>query len=189
MEASPRHRRSGSSQRQAFTLVELVVAITVSVVVSGVAGSLVWNAAKQRSEIGARVELIDTAARACEQMLRYIREVPQDAGLTGLAQISTANASDVRFGSIGFRLSANDLEMTIDGGTGWHPLTRDVSGLTISYFDAGGAALSSVPLSQTDRESVRTVRVLLDLSRGPEVARVQSSIYLRNFMNEVGNAP
>ncbi|MCZ6681645.1 MAG: hypothetical protein O7B26_00570 [Planctomycetota bacterium] len=189
MKTRSQYRRSGGGQRPAFTLVEMVVAITSSVVVSGVAGSLVWNAARQRSEIGARVELVDIAARSCEQVLRFIREVPQDAGMTGLAQISTATATEIRFGNDGFRLSTNDLEMTIDNGSSWHPLTRDVSGLTLGYFNADGASLSSFPLSQTDRESVRRVRVLLELSRGPEVAKVQSSIYLRNFMNEVENVP
>ncbi|MCZ6698008.1 MAG: hypothetical protein O7D94_03650, partial [Planctomycetota bacterium] len=106
-----------------------------------------------------------------------------------LAQISTATATEIRFGNDGFRLSTNDLEMTIDNGSSWHPLSRDVSGLTLGYFNADGASLSSFPLSQTDRESVRRVRVLLELSRGPEVAKVQSSIYLRNFMNEVENVP
>lgn len=189
MRTNSRQCRFGRVRRPAFTLIELVVAISVSVIVCGVAGSLLWNAARQRSEIGARVELVDVAARALEQVLRYVREVPQDAGLTGLAQIATATATEIRFANNGFRLNSNDLEMTIDNGSSWHPLTRDVSGLDIAYFDADGTSLSSFPLSQPDRESVRMVRVLLNLSRAGEVAKVQSSIYLRNFMNEVGNAP
>ncbi|MFQ5424439.1 MAG: type II secretion system protein [Phycisphaerae bacterium] len=184
-----RHRPGPTPARTAFTLVELITSIVISTVISGIAGTLILNAARQRSEVAARVELVDVAARACEQMLRYTREVPQDIGLTGLAQITTASATEIRFGNDGFRLSANVLEMTLDNGAGWHPLTRDVSAFTLSYFKADGTALNALPLAQTDRESVRLVRINLQLTRGVESATVQSSIYLRNFMNEVTNAP
>jgi len=184
-----RHRHDPTPVRVAFTLVELITSIVISTVISGIAGTLILNAARQRSEVAARVELVDLAARACEQMLRYIREVPQDVGLTGLAQITTASATEIRFGNNGFRLNTGALEMTLDNGATWHPLTRDVSGVTLSYFKADGTALNTVPLSQTDRESVRLVRINLPLTRGAESATLQSSIYLRNFMNEVTNAP
>lgn len=181
----------------AFTLIELVVAISVSVIISGVAGSLIWEASRQRSEIAARSELVDVGAAALETLFRYVREIPQDECpanpspcLFGHAQISTASATELTFDSTGFRLDAgnNRLEMTLDGGTSWHPLANDVSGLTLSYYDRGGASLASFPLSQPARESVRRIGVEVQLTRSNQNAKLRSSVYLRSFMDEVSSA-
>lgn len=178
-----------SRDRRGFTLIEMIVSIVVGVIISGVAAMLVGNSAKLRTEVAARAELVDVAARACEQMLRYVREIPQDAGLTGQAQISTATATELRFGTNGFRLSSDTLEMTVDSGVSWHPLTRDVSSFAVSYFDSGGTGLSAFPLSQANREAVRVVRINIELTRGVETRAVQTSVYLRSFLNEVTNDP
>lgn len=176
-------------RRGGFTLIELVVSISASVIISGMAGSLLWNSARQRSEVSARVELVDVAARACEQMLRYVREIPQDAALTGAAQITTATATEIRFDTLAFRRNSGDLEMSIDSAATWHPLTREVSDFAFSYFDSDGNALNAFPLSQANREAARVVRIFIELTRGPETRAIQTSIYLRAFMNEVTNDP
>jgi len=57
----PRSRRTapggGRSRCPGFTLIELVISISVGVIISGVAGSLLWNASTQRAEISLRGEL------------------------------------------------------------------------------------------------------------------------------------
>ena len=176
-------------RRSGFTLIELVISISGGVIVSGMAGTLIWNSARQRSEVSARVELVDVTARACEQMLRYVREIPQDAALTGAAQVTTATATEIRFANFAFRRNSGDLEMSTDSGATWHPLTRDVSDFALSYFDGNGTALSAFPLSQANREAVRVVRIFIELTRGSETRAIQTSIYLRAFLNEVTNDP
>ena len=132
-----------------------------------------------------------------EVMLRYIREIPQDECpggpapcLLGNAQIALASATEIRFGSIGFRYNSGNrrLEMSNDGGTSWPPLVTDVSGLTFSYFNQTAAQLTSFPLPQADREDVRRIVVDLQLARGGESAHLRTSVYLRSFMNEVSTS-
>ncbi len=194
-----RHRPIVRARRRAraFTLVELVVAISVSVIIAGVAGGLIWEASKQRSEIAARSELIDIGSAAMETMFRYIREIPQDECpanptpcLLGNAQISLASATVLRFDTTGFRLnsSENRLEMSSDGGSTWYPLANDVSGLTLNYYDRGGNSLTAFPLSQAASESVRRIGVEIQISRSNQTARLRSSVYLRSFMDEVTSA-
>lgn len=170
-------------------MIELVVSISASVIITGTAAMLLWNAARLQSQASARIELGDIAARACEQTLRYLREIPQDAGLTGEAQISLAAADDIRFGVYGFRLNGSQLEITTDTATNWYPMAGDVSSLTFAYYNNTGSTLASFPLSQADRESVRLIQMSLTLARAGETAPIQSSIYLRSFMNEMANAP
>lgn len=175
-------------KRHAFTLIELVTAMTVGVIISGLAGSLIWNASKQRAEIAARCELIDMGAVSLEGMIRYIREIPQDAASSGNAQIGLAQATELQFGSVGFKLDSgtNTLRITNDGAANWHTLAADVIGLAFTYFSRTGAVLSSFPLSAADRASVRRIQVDLQLDRSSQTAKLRNSIYLRNFMDEVG---
>ncbi len=195
-------RRSVSTQsrrapaRSAFTLIELVVSITVGVIISGVAATLILNASKQRMEVAARGELIDMGSASMEVMLRYIREISQDECplaatpcLNGNAQVTTAADSDLRFDTYGFRLNAGNLEMTRDSGTNWHTLASRVTGLTFTYYNRTGTVLSPRPLSQANRYAIRRIGIQLDLASGSETTRLRTSIYLRNFMNEVTSAP
>jgi len=182
---NPTHRNGVRRRRGAFTLVELVVCITVSAVICGMAGSLLWNATRMRSEAGARAELIDIAARGMEQILRYAREIPQDAGLVGEAQITTAGADDLRWDVYGFRKTGATIEMTTNSGTTWRPVVKEVTALTFSYYDKTGAALGSLPLNATNRQAVRLIKVNFTVARSIETLSLQSSIYLRAFMNEV----
>ncbi len=199
--------RSGTSagrsvRARGFTLIELIVAITVGAIVSGSAGMLILHAAKQRSEVAARSELVDVGSAALECPIRYIREIRQDEnypagptpGLQGNAQVSLADAADLRFDNYGFRLSGTALQITNDTAATWHTLAENVGALTFSYYGwttgvEAPNALTSTPLSAPNRAAIRRVTVRIDLTRGTETARVQTSIFLRNFLNEVANAP
>src|SRR6185436_8770240 len=96
-------------------------------IISGIAGTLVWNAATLRTQGAARGELTNSAAAALELVLRYCREIQQNECpgnptpcLLGNAQVSTATASDLRFGAYGFRLNGSSLEMTKDTAAHWY---------------------------------------------------------------------
>jgi len=189
-------RRRSRAARGGFTLIELIVSMTTGVIISGIAGSLLWNASRQQTEIAARGELIDLGGAALDLMLRYIREVPQDAALTGLAQISVAAQNQLTFGNFGFRHNSGSsiLEMTIDGAN-WRTLAREVSGLTFTYFNTTAVELnafggsSPFSLGLADRQSIRRVRIDITLTRGTEAQTLRTGIFLRNFMSEVGNDP
>lgn len=187
---NPRYRRSG------FTLVELVISIVVGAIVCGIAGMLILNAAKQRSEVSARSELTDRASSAMECVLRYVREISQDECplaatpcLDGNAQVTMANASELRFDVYGIRLNSGAIQISNDSCSTWHTLAADVTGLTLTYYDRTSTALTPLPLSATNREDIRRIRVQIDMSAGGQSVRLRTSIFLRNFMNEVMNAP
>ena len=192
------------SQRRAFTLVELVVSISVGVVISGVASSLLWNASKQHSEVAARTELMDVAAGALEQMVRHVREVGQGGApgpLNGQARITTASSNDFRFVrtdqatatdiNTGFRrnAAASLLEMTTDNAVTWRTLATEVSALTLTYYNRKDQDLSLLAFPDSEPINARRARITLTLTRGTQVAKVQTSVYFRSFMNEVDLAP
>jgi len=170
----------------AFTLVELIASIAVTAVIGSMAAGLVLEASRLRSSASVRAELTDDAARAVEQMLRYVRLIRQDAGLTGQAQIGAAESQRLAFDTYGLRQSGTTLEMSIDTDATWQPMARNVDALTIRYYSAGGAELSPAPLSAANRAAVRQVGIQLRLARGSESVLVRTRVYLRNFMNEAG---
>lgn len=183
-------------RRRAFTLIELITTLSVGVIISGIAGSLVWNASRIRGDLAARCELTDIAAAAMEQLVRHVREIPQDECpeqpapcLLGHAQISIASATELRFGDTGIRRSGTQLQISLDDGNRWHLVAEDVADFSLSYFDRDGTQLSPMPLSEANRESVRLVKIELRLTRGEQSIALRTGTYLRSFMNEVDLAP
>lgn len=182
--------------RAGFTLIELVVSITVSVIICGLAGSLLWNATQQRSEVSARAELIDMGASALEIMTRYLREIPQDECpgnptpcLAGHAQVTTATSTQIRWGVYGFRKSGTNLEMTTNSGTTWYKLCGDVSSLSLTYYNRVGQNLLMLTSPDDDPQNMRRVTISLTLVRSSQTAKLSTGIFLRNFMNEVTSDP
>lgn len=178
-------------RRSGFTLIELVTCIAVGVVICGSAGSLVWNATIIRTEASNRGEMVNAASAALELMLRYFREILQDecpANPTpcnlGNAQVSTATATQLRFGNYGFRLTSTNLEMTTDNAANWYTAAKYVSSLAFSYYNKSGTALTSFPLSSTDRAAIRRVVIAVSMTRGSQTVSVRCGLYLRCFMNE-----
>jgi hypothetical protein len=165
-------------------MLELVIAMVAAGAVSLMAGMLLLEGSAIVASATRRAWLADQSARAMEQMLRYIREIEQDAGLTGQAQISTAAVNELRFGAIGFRANGGNLEMTTDTAVTWHRCSPLLSSLTFRYYNLNGSELTAVPLSSTDRAAVRQVSIEIVMASGDQSHRLRTRAYLRNFMNE-----
>lgn len=170
--------------KPAFTLIETIAAASVTTIVCALAATITMEASRIRTSAAARVEIGDEAARAIEQLLRYVREIPQDAGLTGVAQVSTADQGRVAFTGTDIRQNGATVELSLNSGTTWNAMMRDVAALELRYFDAGGTELLPVPLNAARRAAVRQISAELNVARGAETARVRSRVYLRSFMNE-----
>jgi Tfp pilus assembly protein PilW len=188
------NRRYSLRRRWAFTLIELVISIAIGTIICGAAGSLIWNATTIRSEASNRGEMVNAASSALELMLRYCREIKQDecpSNTTpcnlGNAQVSTATATQIRFGTYGFRLTSTNLEMTTDNAVTWYVAAKYVSSLAFAYYNPSGTGLTSFPLSASDREDIRRIVITVNMTRGSQTVKVRCGLYLRSFMNEVMN--
>jgi hypothetical protein len=169
--------------------VELVSTIAISSIVCGSAATLLWNAAQQRSEVAARGDLVDIGSVGLERMVRHLRDITQNecSGnptpcLNGNAQVSTATATQIRWGNYGFRQSGTELQMTSDNATNWYTLASDVTSLQLVYYDRLGAAT-------TTAASMRRISITLTLTRANQTVVLRTGLYLRNFMNEVTTDP
>lgn len=160
------------------------MAIAAGGAISLSAGMLLLEGSEIMRRSTNRVGLSEAASRVMELMLRHVREIEQDAGLAGLAQISVAAGSDLRFGAKGLRLNGTVLEMTIDTAATWHRAAVNVSALTFRYWRADGSEITSLPASSADREAIRQISIELTLAGKGESYRLRTRVYLRRFMND-----
>ena len=67
--------RQGRTPRRAaaFTLIELLAATSVTAIIASMGATLLIEASRVRTGAAVRVELTESAARAMEQTLRYLR--------------------------------------------------------------------------------------------------------------------
>ncbi len=159
-------------------------------------GMVVAGPAADVASLGSLLAELDAApdtdreARLVRLHAKPLNRTSDDATRAdGNAQIDEATATTLRFDVYGFRLTGSTIEMSNDTAANWHPLLRDATGLTFSYFNRTGASLSTFPLSASDRSDVRRITVKIDLARGGEALSVQTSIYLRSFLDEVMSDP
>ncbi len=172
---------------RAFTLLELLVATSLTAIIGSMAATLVIESSRVRSGAAVRAELTESAARSLEQILRYVREISQDAGMTGQAQIISAASTALAFDDYGFRLNGNNLEMSDDARTTWQVMTRDLASFSLHYYMADGTELTPTPLNPAQCAAVRQIAVEIRLERGTEAVQMRSRVYLRSFQNEASS--
>ena len=185
-----------SSRASAFTLVEFVSTMVISVIMCGSAGSLLWDSAQQRSEIAARSELIDIGSAALERMVRSLRDITQDECpgggtpcLNGNAQVSSATATQIRWGSNGIRLSGTEVQLTTNNAANWYTLAADATDLQLIYYNRTGQDLQTLSAPGNAASNMRRVSITLKLGRANQNVTLRTGLYLRNFMNEVTSDP
>ncbi|HUN82649.1 MAG TPA: hypothetical protein VMV81_14185 [Phycisphaerae bacterium] len=190
------HAQPRRTIARGFTVMELVVSITVSVIICGAASALLWNAASQQAQVAARADMIDNGSAAMELMVRYLREITQNECpgnptpcLNGNAQVTTATSTLIQWGSYGFRQNGTTLEMSTDNAASWHRLTTDLSTLQLTYFNRTGQDLSTQSSPGNLPANMRRIVIDLTLSRATQVVHLRTGLFLRNFMNEVNSDP
>jgi len=163
--------------KRGFTLVELVIVITIVGIIAGVVGYILPAVVRGWTFKTNRNDLLSDGRLAMNRMAREIREIKD---LTG---VITASASQLRFLDIGdlditYSLSGTDLNRTEDGAA--NVLASSVSGLSFSYYDNGGNAVA-VPLVSPSSTDIRRVRLNMTLTKNGENVYLQSDSTPRNF--------
>lgn len=187
---------SGDKFERGFSLLELTIAMGISLAVLAAASTLLATSLRTRSRENTRSEALASAQRALNMMTREIGNsgyglndngiVTADSGggnsirvranLNNDADLSDTD-EDVRFV---FQI-ANGSVVRVDNAAGSVVLATNISGLTISYLDISGN-----PATPATAERVN-IDVLIDLPALPEqpasVVHLNSDVALRNGPN------
>jgi type II secretory pathway pseudopilin PulG len=162
--------RIGASRRgeEGFTLVELLISILVSMVVLGAVSATFIVQNKSFSSQEQVVNAQEHARAALQLMTKELLMAGYDPTGSADAGIEVAESDTVQFtmdtdgdqsftGSerIVYALDTTENQVTRNG----QPIAENIEALTFTYFDSDGAELSSLPLSDSDKERVTRVAV------------------------------
>ena len=164
-------------RKNGFTLVELIIVITIIGIIAGVVGYILLGAVEGWTFKAKRNDLLWDGRLAINRMAREIREIKN------LTSVTTASSSQFRFtnvnnNSIIYSLSGADLNRTKDGSA--NILAQNVSNLSFTYYDSSGAGIAT-PTVSPSATNIRRVRINLTLTNGGQNFYAQSDSVPRNF--------
>lgn len=162
--------------KRGFTLVELVIVITIVGIAAAVAGSMLLGTIDAWTFKFNRNDIIWDGRLAIDRMTREIRAVRDNTSVT------TASSTQFRFTDAGnkditYSLSSTDLNRTEDGVT--NLIAENVSSLAFTYYDASESPIPTPTVSPTT--DIRRIRINLTLTKNGQNVYLQSDSVPRNF--------
>lgn len=168
-------RFSVSNDSKGFTLIELVMVITLLGIIGGIIALPLYIGTKGWFEATTREGITESGRIAIERMMREIRNTSRTAA--NAPCISTATATTFSFSDASGNLTTCD-SITFDlFGTNIRRngvnLTDNVQSLTFTYYDGNN---NTPPIS-----SIHRVAIEIESASGSEILRKYSEVYLSNM--------
>ena len=163
--------------RNGFTLIELVIVISIIGIIAGVVGYILLATADAWTFKFNRAELLADGRLSMNRMVREIREIKNRG------KVTTATSSEFRFENVDnvditYNLNSTDLNRTEDGTA--NTLAQDVSSLAVTYFDSDGETIST-PNVAPGATNIRRIQIDLTITKSGENVYLQSQSVPRNF--------
>jgi prepilin-type N-terminal cleavage/methylation domain-containing protein len=164
-------------RKNGFTLVELVVVISVVGIISTIMGSMLLGTIKAWTFKFNRNDILWDGRLALDRMTREIRTIRNTTSVT------TASSTQFRFIDAGnhditYSMSSTNLNRT-EGGAA-NLLAENVSSLAFTYYDTNGNTIA-VPAVSPAATNIRRVRINFTLTKNGENVYLRSEASTRNF--------
>jgi type IV pilus assembly protein PilW len=185
-----------------FTLVELLVSLTIFAVVAGVLTTVLVSANRTHRQTTHRAEIQAASRQALSLLTAELAQAGADPMIppVGIVGIVAADSASVRVradlnsnGTIQTTEPSEDVTYTYNAGAGTllrNPgsgaatVLQNVTDMRFTYFDAANQPLSAMPLSATDRARVRSIGITLtSADRDSHPFTHTTRITLRNLAN------
>lgn len=174
-----------SNDSKGFTLIEMVMVITLLGIIGGIIALPLYQGTKGWFEATTREGITESGRIAIERMMREIRNTARVDSVTALCAappcpcISTATATSFAFGSdpancasINFSRAGAVVPYTIQRNT--VDLADNIQLLTFTYYDANNTPGASAA-------NTRRISIEIESTRGGEILRKYSEVYLSNM--------
>jgi len=164
-------------KNKGFTLVEVVIVITIVGIVSVIIGSILLGVVKAWTFKFNRNDILWDGRLALDRMTREIREVRNTTSVT------TASSSQFRFidtgnADITYSLSSTNLNRTENGTL--NLLAENVSSLVFTYYNSSGTVIP-VPTVSPSATNIRRVRISFTLTKNGQNVYLRSDSSTENF--------
>ena len=182
--------------RSGFTLMESIATIVILAILGSIASFLVVDAVDGYVSASGSAQLHAEASLAMDRIMRELRKIELDPDHVPPPDVAphidavTANSINwweegVGAHSLSWSATAGDpLMLAIDGAAAII-LIDDITGFTVSTFDAANLALPAVP-SAAERETIRRIAVVLTIQRSGITESVQTKVFIRSTMSGGG---
>lgn len=168
-------------RRDGFTLVEMVMVITVIGIIAGIGVASLLSASDALSFLTVRSDMAQSADVAMSRMAEEMRRLRDDAA------ISTASAgqftfTDIDGTSIAYSLSGADLMRTTVAGS--QLLASGLGSITFRYYDDSGLERNpAVPgdIVLSPLTNIRRIQILLTFQSGSYSLNYQTDVQPRNL--------
>lgn len=165
-------------REKSFTLIELIIVITILGIIAGVGLPLTLQLIDSFSYSLYRRDLSESADAALRRMSREIRRLRDDSSVNIAS--ATTYAFVVNEGTIQFQLNGNDLERSFDGNT--DALISDVSFFSFKYLDDEGSVIAA-PLVSPDKTDIKFIEINMTLFSGDNTIYYIDRIRPRNVVH------
>jgi len=164
-------------RKNGFTLVELVIVISVVGIISTIVGSMLLGAIDAWVFKFNRNDILWDSRLAIDRMTREIRTIRNTTSVT------TASSAQFRFIDAGnkditYSLSSTNLNRTENGIA--NLLAVDVSSITFTYYYANGTVIPAPAVSPSATD-IRRVRINITLTKNGENVYLRSDASTKNF--------
>jgi len=161
--------------RKGFTLVELVIVISVTGIIAVIAGSILLGVIDAWTFKFNRSDMLRDARLAINRMVREIRTVRDSTSIITASSgqfrfIDYSGSADITYSLLGTNL--NRTENTVA-----NLLAENVSSLTFRYYNASGTELPT----PTVPANIKRVGISLTLTKNGENVYLQSESMPRNL--------
>lgn len=174
--------RTRSPRPRAFTLVELIVALTILAVVAVLASGVIWQGVTACRDGATAPQVHAELSGALERITRELRAIPQRAGApSAVPDISSITPTSISWSTgSSLSLSGTDLLLAIGGGAPC-VLLRDVTALSIGGLDQEAHALAAT-LTGSECDPVQRVSVSITQAREGISDSLQVTVFIRSLM-------
>lgn len=163
--------------RKGFTLIELVIVITIIGIISGVVGYILLGTVQGWTFKASRNDLLWDGRLAMNRMVREIREIKDSTSVT-TADSSQFKFIDMHDTDITYSINSTILNRT-EGGTS-NKIAENVSAIVFTYYSSSGSTITT-PLVAPLSTDIRRIKIDLTLTKGGENVYLQSEGVPRNF--------
>lgn len=179
-----------SNDSKGFTLIEMVMVITLLGIIGGIIALPLYIGTKGWFEATTREGITESGRIAIERMMREIRNTARKANNTTCISAAAANSltfSDLsgdmtNCNSITFSLSGTNLLRCPDSACATqYVLANNVSSFTIKYYKSDNSWINEEPISAANRPLIRRLAIEVVSTQGTETMRKYSEVYLSNM--------
>ena len=182
--------------RSGFTLMESIATIVILAILGSIASFLVVDAVDGYVSASGSAQLHAEGSLALDRIMRELRKIELDPDHVPPPDVAphiiavTANSitwdeTATGIHSLTWSTTPGDPVMLAIDGNAAIILIDDITGFTVSTFDAANLALPAVP-TEPERETIRRIAVAVTIQRSGITESVQTKLFIRSTMSGGG---